>query len=72
MYTGGMYCRIYEVYSDHQSGKVSMVLELLDLDLYRLMRSHPMLMPSNPNLVKVRIISAYKLMPKGQHHATGK
>ena len=45
--------RIYEIYSDRRTGKVSMVLELLDLDLYRLMRSHPLLMPSNPKLVKV-------------------
>ena len=31
-----------------------MVLEYLDMDLYRLMRSRPELLPTNPDLVKVR------------------
>ena len=46
-------CRLYEVFSDRGACKVSMVLEYLDMDLYRLMRSHPQLLPANPALVKV-------------------
>ena len=42
------------MFSDRGACKVSMVLEYLDMDLYRLMRSHPQLLPANPALVKVR------------------
>ena len=47
-------CRVYELFSDRCARKVSLVLEYLDMDLYRLMRSRPELLPTSPDLVKVR------------------
>ena len=44
--------RLYDVCSNRIQLKVSMILEYLDMDLYRLMRNHPLLMPANPHLVK--------------------
>ena len=46
-------CRVYELFSDRCARKVSLVLEYLDMDLYRLMRSRPELLPTSPDLIKV-------------------
>ena len=49
-----LHLRLYEVLSDMQAHKVSLVFEYLDMDLHRLACLHPHIMPNNPDLVKVR------------------
>ena len=51
--THQFHCRVYNLLSDRCARKVSLVLEYLDMDLYRLMRSQPELLPTSPDLIKV-------------------